>query len=174
MKKEWRQSITFPKYEVSNYGDIRRKETKRELKPSYDKYGYLRICINHKNAFMHRLVGEAFIENPDNKTIINHKDSIRDNNRVDNLEWVTNKENIIHGYKYGNVDPTIGSKAAEAANKKPVYIVETNERFDSVNSCAEHLKVRPQNISRVLNGERQKIHNLHIKYMDGDTGEIKE
>lgn len=50
---------------------------------------------------MHRLIAIAFISNPDNKEFINHKDSNRGNNKIDNLEWVTKQENVIHGYKSG-------------------------------------------------------------------------
>ena len=75
------------------------------LKPSYDKDGYLRICLceNQQRIYrsIHRLVAMAFIPNPDNKPCVNHIDSDITNNKVDNLEWVTPKENVHHSYLYG-------------------------------------------------------------------------
>lgn len=70
--------------------------------------GYERavLCLNHKSEafYVHRLVAQAFIKNPQNKPQVNHKDGNKRNNSVDNLEWVTPSENMIHkisvlGYK---------------------------------------------------------------------------
>jgi hypothetical protein len=52
-----------------------------------------------KGYLVHRLVAETLIPNHDNKQFVNHKNMIRNDNRIDNLEWVTNSENIIHSYK---------------------------------------------------------------------------
>lgn len=66
--------------------------------------GYERVCLSSngtaKHYQVHRLVGIAFIKNPDCKPQINHKNGIRNDNRVENLEWVTPSENVIHSYKF--------------------------------------------------------------------------
>jgi len=66
-------------------------------------FGYNRVCLSKngktKRLFVHRLVAMAFIENIDNKPQINHKNGIKNDNRVDNLEWVTSSENILHCFR---------------------------------------------------------------------------
>ena len=104
------------KYEVSNLGRVRsldrtiiggaynspmfRKGTILKPQPKgYSGYVGLRLCKDGKgeNVYIHRLVAKAFIPNPDNLLDVNHKDENKKNNRADNLEWVTRKENINYG-----------------------------------------------------------------------------
>ena len=90
-------------YKVSNLGRVkslnyRRSGKERMLKPGNTGDGYLFVIL-YKNGkikyfTIHRLVANAFLENPDHKSDVNHKDENKTNNRVDNLEWVTRKENI--------------------------------------------------------------------------------
>ena len=95
------------RYMISEYGDIYSKKTKKILKYFYDEDGYKRIELTvaknkYKKFFVHRLVGWMFVEGyTEERHIINHKNSIRDDNHYSNLEWVTHSENDIHGYKYG-------------------------------------------------------------------------
>lgn len=76
-----------------------------KIKNSYkDRYGYLEVRLQKnqkaKNKLVHRLVAEAFIPNPDNKPEVNHKNGIRTDNRIKNLEWVSRNENIQHSYDF--------------------------------------------------------------------------
>jgi hypothetical protein len=88
------------KYEVSNEGDVRNSETGLVLKNNTDKYGYHTVTLwldkVPKTLKVHRLVATCFIENPDNKEQVNHKDGNKKNNFVNNLEWSTPIENIRH------------------------------------------------------------------------------
>lgn len=73
------------------------------------KKGYLRVCMRQTSTnkrldrYIHRLVAEHFIEKPKDKNVVNHIDCNRQNNHVNNLEWCTQKENIEHAFKVGNL-----------------------------------------------------------------------
>lgn len=110
-------------YQISNLGRVRsfieagshrRCDEPRILKtPVSSGTGY-RVCGLYKNgvrktALVHRMVAEAFIDNQDNKPQVNHKNGARDDNRVDNLEWVTCSENVKHGFSHnGRISPMKG------------------------------------------------------------------
>ena len=83
-------------YEVCSAGFVRRMPSERVLNPSPDKDGYLRVTLyknkKRKDMKMHRLVAEAFIENPENKPTVEHMDGNKKNNHVDNLIWATRSE----------------------------------------------------------------------------------
>lgn len=128
-------------YQISNIGRVKslsrtvyRADQKplpvkeKILKFAKDKDGYLIVCLHsmtgkQKNHKVHRLVAEAFIDKVTGKTLINHKDGIKSNNFVDNLEWCDNSDNILHSYY------TLGNLI------KPVRCVETGQTYPSVSDC---------------------------------------
>ena len=87
---------TDGKYIIFEDGRVWNTKRNRLLKVQVDKAGYCRVSINCKGKMVHRLVAEAFIDNPDNKPQVNHKDAVKSNNHISNLEWVTPKENMQH------------------------------------------------------------------------------
>lgn len=107
VKEEWKIIQDYDNYEVSNLGNVRNSNTGRILKLTC-KGGYLTTGLsknsNGKTLPVHRLVALAFIDNPENKPQVNHKDKNRSNNNVSNLEWSTASENNIH--KSTNVKQT--------------------------------------------------------------------
>lgn len=97
MREVWKQSFVEG-YEVSNRGRVRNKRTKKIRWLETKESGYLRLTIWVKKVIKHirvnRMVAVAFIPNPDNKPEVDHIDHDRTNNNVENLRWVTHKENL--------------------------------------------------------------------------------
>lgn len=96
--EHWRPTYIFPDdYLVSDEGKVYSKRTNKILRSGLDKDGYLThiLCVNGERhtTKVHRLVAIAFIPNPDNKPAIDHINENKQDNRVSNLRWVTNKEN---------------------------------------------------------------------------------
>lgn len=75
----------------------------RYIKPLYNRWGYMYIRLRKNNKsrsfLVHRLVAFTYVENPHNKRFINHKNWVKDDNRVENLEWCTSSENNLHSYR---------------------------------------------------------------------------
>ena len=94
----WKPYPELDKYLVSNTGEVKHKRTDRILKGSKVN-GYRFVLLNRddstkRNCLIHRLVAETFLENPEKKPVVNHKDTNILNNHLSNLEWVTYKENL--------------------------------------------------------------------------------
>lgn len=98
MNEEWRDIVGYEGlYKVSNFGNVYSNYVHRNLRPGKTQDGYMYVVLyknkQKKNYFVHRLVGIAFIDNPDDFPLINHKDENPQNNHVDNLEWCNHEYN---------------------------------------------------------------------------------
>ena len=108
MEEIWKPVVWYEGlYEVSSLGNMRSLNYKltwntKILKPYKNIDGYMRLSLwsrKQKCVHIHRVVSESFISNPENKPQVNHKNWIKNDNRVENLEWCTAMENIRHGRK---------------------------------------------------------------------------
>lgn len=160
MKEEiWKDIVGFEgKYQISNYGNVKSLNYKKKgvphlLKPIFTKDGYKQVSINQKMRYVHRLVAEHFIDNIDNKKQVNHKDEYKQNNCVDNLEWVTQKENLNYG--------TRNQRCAKGNQKKiiMIYLKENKEPiiFDSLIMASTETGFYYGVISDILCGRRLTV-----------------
>lgn len=98
------------------FGEVVSKE--RIMKPYLGKNKYHNVSLHKertlKRVYIHRIVAEAFIDNPDNKKDVNHKDGVRWNNNLNNLEWATRSENKLHAYRTGISKAVTGEKHGKA------------------------------------------------------------
>ena len=125
-------------YYVSNFGRVKSLKQGKEkmLKACLSSTGYYVIGIhlkdNRKNHTIHKLVAMAFLENTENKPQVNHKDANKTNNHIDNLEWVTAKENAKHAWDNGLLKNRIKSVS------KPVIDIVTGKKYCSLkHACSE-------------------------------------
>lgn len=141
-------------YAISNLGNVINVNTKKPLIPQ-DK-GYLFVTLHNvsntrgkkgyrKQYRIHRLVAKYFIDNPENKPYVNHKDGNKHNNCVENLEWVTESENTQHAYKNGLIPI---QKPIKATNLQDTSIIEV---FESLSECARYFNCNKSYIYRALN-----------------------
>jgi len=102
-REYFRAISVFTNYEVSSVGRIRNSKTGRILKLRTRKDGYIDVCLSKngtpKTLLVHRLVAEAFSENPLGKPDVDHIDRVKSNNSVDNLRWSTTSENLMNSNK---------------------------------------------------------------------------
>jgi len=152
-------------YQVSNLGRIKNSISGYILKLSSDKQGYQIIQINRKNLKVHRLVSTAFISNPDNKRCVNHKDGVKSNNIVDNLEWATHHENAIHAFSTGlKIPQQLGKSGKLHHGSKPLLSIKDTAiiEHESRSLCAQYLGVHVKAInSAMAKGHYCKGHKLY-------------
>lgn len=145
MKEVWKDISGHPGYQISNFGRVKSLEKKTYtkkgnlqrvypeiiLKQSHNTFGYLQVNLGShgRMKIVHRLVAEAFLENPNNYPVVNHKNGVKDDNQVDNLEWCSVSYNTWHAC---NVLGAFSQK---------VKCVETGQEWSSIRECSRGVGV---------------------------------
>ena len=174
---QWKQIEGFENYSVSNTGLIRNENTGKILLPYTTNKGYLRLNLTdngvQKKHLVHRLVAQAFIPNPNGFEVVDHINGIKNDNRVENLQWLTTRSNTqkywngmseerrtkIKNFLVGN-----GNRYRKSVSK-PVICIETGAIYDSAGQAAKELNLCRSSILRVANGTHKQVKGYHFKFL---------
>lgn len=167
----WKPLVCYDlggKYAISNIGRVKTvmcrnrfgwyaPKKERILFQFKNKEGYMQVglytMIGRLKSFkVHRLVAETFIENKHNKPQVNHLNSVRDDNRVENLEWCTNSENQIHSVRFGNYPAKYGGNAP-AAKLKEADVKYIYSSPKEIYQLASQFKVHPDTVINIRRGK---------------------
>lgn len=144
-------------YQISNYARVKsfsriinssfnakRRIKTKILKPNLTKCGYHRVVLSKKTILLHRLMMLTFVPNPENKRTVNHINGIKTDNRLENLEWATDKENVNHAISLGLSKPInlTGKTAYQCVNSKAVIQYDLNMNF--INEYGSILEIKRQ------------------------------
>lgn len=144
-------------YAVTSCGKVYGYKRKKFLNPRRNRDGYLRVNLSKngelKTYFVHRLVQEAYLPNPEGLLEVNHKDENKENNALQNLEWCDRSYNI----NYGN---------RTQKTSKPIYCVELNRTFDGARIAARELGLDQSGVTKCCKGKQKTCGGYHWRYAD--------
>ena len=148
-------------YQVSDMGRVFGLTSNKFVKPYLNNNGYLKIDLYKngkcKHFYVHRLVAEAYLINLNNYPQVNHKDEIKTNNCVGNLEFCDSKYNINYG---------TGHERAADKVKKSVFCIELNKVFRSITEASKETGICLQSISVCCLGKRKTAGQMHWRYAE--------
>lgn len=159
-------------YEISSYGRVisYHGRTPKVLALRKNKYGYVHYSLCKegvtKAKLAHRLVAEAFIPNPNQLEVINHKDENSSNNYVDNLEWLTRGQNTVYGTAVSRRKKIMTEKCGVKiiARKNGMEL-----QFDSISECARSLELNIASIYAVTDGVIKSTKGWSLERMSSKT-----
>lgn len=169
-KEIWKDVVGYEGlYEVSNLGNVRSvdfqgKKRIRLLKQATIGDGYLHVnlCKNgvHKTGYTHRLVAQAFISNPERKPVVDHINTIRTDNRLENLRWVTQRENVNHPITHKRNADAQHYKAVCQYSLSGILITE----FKGIRIASRETNTNRVNISKCCKGMAKSAGGYIWKY----------
>jgi len=150
-------------YQVSNFGRVKSldkivknkngyREKKGKLLKPVLYHGYEKVCLIRKSTFVHRIVANSFLIKPTGKNIVvNHKNGIKTDNRIENLEWCTQSENVKHSYRNGLQKP-LSSKLKKLDDCQVLTALTLKKQ----RLIARHYNVSQSVIQKIFYGETYK------------------
>lgn len=166
---------TNPKYEITEYGEVRNKKTKRVLKQWEDKDGYLWTGLyigngKYFSARIHRLVLSTYSTPPISDALeVHHKDGNRQNNHIDNLEWVTRQENDSHV-----VHPINDGTYPQVRVVQMTLNGDLIKEYESLSAASKETGCGVSHISQVIYGKRYSTGGYLWKKVEGSTTNCKD
>lgn len=168
IKEEWKSLPEYVGIEVSTLGRVRKNTHKfhNEIISDFckDRDGYCRCTVYYPNGKytskpVHQLVAKAFIPNPEHKTCVNHKDNDRTNNRVDNLEWVTPKENVYHSFLFGNRKKLKDVQRTTVLTDYQVSQIDNLRTMYSVNQISKLFNIKYTTLKNIIRRDKKRLDN---------------
>lgn len=165
MIEEWKDIPNFNGlYQVSNNGNIKRTKDEYIFKKNKNSRGYRIITLTKDkkeySLSVHRLVAEAFIPNPNNLPQINHKDGNKLNNKIENLEWCTQSENMKHAYK-NKLEIKSGKKVAQFDLDMKIIKI-----WDKIIEAEKEYKIAHGKITMVCKNKRKTAGGYIWRYYE--------
>lgn len=155
-------------YQVSNLGRVKSLRSKKLLKLS-ERNGYLRTALtvgyNSKHFSVHRLVAECFVPNTYNLPQVNHKDGVKTNNNMLNLEWCTNQENSRHAWKNNLCNNRLRKNRRILQIDKDGNVLKVWDRFSEIQ---EVMNIQKKNICSCCHGKRKNAGGYAWKFQKED------
>jgi len=176
----WKDILIEENYEANDEGRIRDKQTKEIIPQWVGKDGYCIASLSNKLYRVHRLIALTFVDNPMNLPVVNHKNFCKTDNHIENLEWVSHRENAKHSFTSHHRDETmekwvkkVQPLAADASKTKVAQYDLSGKLikiYDSQKEASELTKIARSSITSCVTHKRKTAGGYKWEYwLDGST-----